>query len=289
MKNGLVFCLFLAVHVVQAALLAGWEVSGIDLDDGLGIETNISPYTFFATTTEVEHVQARLELGEGVLPSTAVNEYGFKIPADQTSSNLAAAIEKKQYIECSIKVDDGYALNLDSIEMHGQASPLGCSNVVLMSSIDGFVAGQEMATAFPANKTGGFDTDSSGFGAPIDLTNEKYQNLKGEIIFRIYGWNSTSGSSPTYIRNLSAEDFILFGTLVSEGTSATPALSILQDGSNFSVSVSFEKPPSENYLLQHCSNLTSGTWSTVSSPFSSNSNWQVATTNLAGFYRVTEQ
>jgi len=289
MKRWIVFNLLCVVYVTQAALLAGWEISGIDLDDGIGIETNIAPYNFWATTTEVEHVTAKLTLGDGVLPSTAANEYGFKIPADQTASNLAVAIEKKQYIECTLQIDENYALNLESLEIHGQASLLGCSNVVLMSSIDGYSTGQEIATAFPVNQTGGFDTDSSGFGAPIDLSTTKYQNLTGEITFRIYGWNSVSGSSPTYIRNLSGEDFALFGTLVSEGSSTPPSLSILSEGSNFSISASFERSSSENYILEYCSNLTSGTWITVSAPFSSNSNWQVATTNLAGFYRVTKE
>ena len=289
MKRWIVFNLLCVVYATQAALLAGWEISGVDLDDGFGIETNIAPYTFWATTTEVQHVSAKLTLGEGAHPSTAANEYGFKIPSDQIATNLASAIEKKQYIECTIKIAEGYTLHLESIEMHGQASTLGCSNVVLMSSLDGFVAGREIASAFPVNKTGGFDTDSSGFGTPIDLSASTYQNLKGEIIFRIYGWNSVSASSPTYIRNLSGEDFSLFGTLVSEGSSTPPNLSILSEGNNFSISASFEKSSSENYILEYCSNLTSGTWITVSAPFSSNSNWQVATTNLVGFYRVTKE
>jgi hypothetical protein len=281
---------FMVVGAVHAELLVGWDVSGVDVDNGVGLITNQPLYRFVATTNAIEHVSAELTLGDGVNPSTSANQYGFKISTATYSTTLAFAIQKKQYLEFSITVDEGFELNLQSIVMKGQSSGLGCSSVVVMTSIDGFVAGQEIASTDSANKTGGFDTDQSGFGEPIDLTAPAYQNLTGTISFRIYGWNSSSGSSATYIRNLTGNDLIVNGTVAELSPELPPTLSVVHSNGTTSVSVAFEGRISSTYLLQYRENLiNSSNWITISEPFSTNSTWQVEPINRWGFYRAVAE
>jgi len=162
--------------------------------------------------------------------------------------------------------------------------------MVLMSSIDGFTAGNEIAEVDLVNQTGGVDTDVSGFGSPIDLSDIQYQNLTGSISFRLYGWNSTSGSGSTYLRNLTGDDLVLNGSIVELPSSESPTLSWATSNGTGSVSAVFTGVASTNYVLQHRVDLTdSNGWSTVSSPFTSNVTWAMETTNTAGFYRAIVQ
>ncbi|MEN8255389.1 MAG: hypothetical protein ABFR33_07965 [Verrucomicrobiota bacterium] len=272
---------------VRAGVVAGWDVAGVDVADGTGLETNIPPYTFMATTGETASVSARLTLGGGVNPSTSVNQYGFKISIGDGTNSLAGAIASNHYMEFLLTVASGYELNLDSIEMKGGASSSGCSNVVLMTSIDGFTAGQEIASAYPANEgTGGLDTDSSGFGAPIDLSAAKYQNLAGSVSFRLYGWDSTSGSGSTFIRSLADEDLVVNGTIVELSGGVVPELAINVSNGTVSVSAAFDGASGTNFVLQSCNNLVSNDWNTVSAPFTTNTTWDVEATNSASFYRA---
>ncbi len=274
---------------VQAGVVAGWDVNGIDVNDGLGLATNLAPYVFSATTSETAHVASELTLGDGVNPSTSANQYGFKIGTADKTNSLAGAIASDHYLEFALSIDAGYALNLSSIEINGGGSSTACSNVVLMASIDGFTAGQEIASAYPANKTGGFDTDGSGFGGPIDLSDARYQNLTGHIPFRLYGWNNTSGAAVTYLRDLTGNDLVVHGTVVLPSDGG-PVLSLVSSNGARSVSAAFDEANSTGYILQYTLDLAdSNGWSTVSAPFASNATWQIETTNRAGFYRATAQ
>lgn len=275
---------------VRAAVVAGWDVIGVELDVGAGLDAPGAPYLFSATTSETAGVSAQLTLGDGVNPSTSVDQYGFKIAGGDETNSLAGAIASNHYMEFSLTIAGGYELNLDSIEIKGEASGTGCSNVVLMASIDGFTAGQEIASAFPANEgTGGFDTDSSGFGAPIDLGAAKYQNLTGTVSFRLYGWDSTSGSGSTYIRDLADEDLIVNGTTVELSGGIVPELSIDVSNGEVSVSAVFDGASSTNFVLQSCNDLASNDWNTVSAPFTTNAIWDIEATNSLGFYRAIVQ
>lgn len=207
-----VFCGVLLFPVFGFSdVLAAWEVGGVDADDNFSSET---AYEFGSTSGSAQLLSV-MTLGSGVNPSTSANQYGFKISSSVATDSLTEAIAENHFFQISLEVADGYELNLLSLEMKGQSSGLGCTNVVLMSSLDGFEAGDEIATAFPANQTGGFDTDVSGFGAPINLAASQYQRLTGSISFRVYGWNSESGSSSTHIRDLTGDDLVVTGTLQS--------------------------------------------------------------------------
>ena len=291
MKKGVfVFGVLAVACGVRAGVVAGWDVSGVELDVGAGLDAPGAPYFFSATTSEVGRVSTQLTLGDGVSPSTAQNQYGFKIAGSTQTNSLAGAIEGNHYLQFSLTVDGGYELNLESIEINGEASGTGCSNVVLTTSIDGFTAGQEVASVFPANKTGGFDTDSSGFGVPIDLSATKYQNLTGTVVFRLYGWNSTSGSGSTYIRNLSGDDLVVNGTVIELSSAGVLILSLATSNGTSTVSAAFNGVASTNYVFQYRSALTdSNGWNTVSAPFITNTTWEIETTNSTGFYRAIAQ
>lgn len=291
MKKGLmVVWVLVTVCGVRAEILAGWNVNEIELDVGTGLDAPGAPYTFSATTSETHRVSAQLTLGDGVAPSTAKHQYGFKIPSSVATHSLAEAIDAHHYLEFSLTVSAGYALHLDTIEMNGQASGTGCSNVVLMTSRDGFSDGLEIASVSPANTTGSFDTDSSGFGAPIDLSDATYQNLTGTVSFRLYGWNSASGSGTTYLRNLSGNDLVVSGTVAALSSENKPTLSWIVSNGTASVSAVFNEANSTDYILQHSPDLSeSNVWSTASGSFASNTIWQIETTNRAGFYRAIAQ
>lgn len=272
---------------VQAGVVAGWDVNGIDVNDGIGLATNLAPYVFSATTNETPHVTSELTLGDGVNPSTSINQYGFKIGTADKTTSLAEAITSDHYMEFSLSIDAGYALNLSSIEINGEGSSTACSNVALMASIDGFTAGQEFASTYPANKTGGFDTDSSGFGGPIDLSDARYQNLTGRILFRFYGWNNTSGAAVTYLRNLTGDDLVVHGVVVVLPSDDCPVLSLLSTNGAASVHATFNGENSTSYILEYRPDLTdSNGWNTVFNSFATNSSWQIETTHGCGFYRA---
>jgi len=173
--------------------------------------------------------------------------------------------------------------------MKGEATGSGCTNVVLMTSIDGFTAGNEIAAAHPANKTGGFDTDAEGFGGPIDLSAAKYQGLTGTVAFRIYGWNSASGTGETRIRSLAGDDLVVFGELLLLAGDGAPTLSFSVSNGTTRVSAMFNEPATTNHVLQSCGDLASNVWSTVSAPFSVDTNWVIQATNSAEFFRIIAQ
>lgn len=270
---------------VQGAVIAGWDVDGIDLDDGIGVESNVPPFTFYSTTSDAANVSAALTLGDGVIRSTAVDQYGFKVSSALQTNSLAGAIVQDQYIDFSITVDDGHRLNLDSIEMNGGGSGTACSNIVLMTSIDGFSAGQQIASVSNANTTGGIDTDIDGFGGPIDLSAAKYQQLTGIVSFRLYGWNSTSGSGSTRIRDLSGDDLVVYGEVVN-AADGEPTLSFSDSNGTAYVLIDFNGTATTNYVLQSCGDMVSNIWITISAPFAADTNWVVEATNNAGFYRI---
>lgn len=199
----------------QSAIIAAWDVDGVDVADGTLIDTGVSPYTFSATTELNAFVNGELSLGSGVTPSTTGNRYGFKVSGANTQTTLAGAIAEEHYFQFAITVDSGFALNLTSIDLDAQSTSTGSDDGAFFTSIAGFSAGNEIAAVTGVSgNTGGFDSDASGFGA-IDLSAAAYQNLTGTVTFRVYGYNTTSGAGATYIRNLTGNDLVVNGALVA--------------------------------------------------------------------------
>jgi hypothetical protein len=194
----------------SAQNIASWEISGVDLNDG----SYDSSFTLNAQNKDTNLTTAELTLGSGVNSSTSNNQYGFKVGGGNEQTTLSGAITNAHYIEFKFVVAGGYEFNLSSINFKGESSASGADNVAFMSDVDGFTSGNEIsALSGMSGSTGGFDTDSSGFGAgTISLAAAKYQNLSA-ITFRLYGWNTSSGSGVTYLRNLSGDDVVLNGVI----------------------------------------------------------------------------
>jgi len=200
----------LCVPIVGIAdVLAGWDVAGVKLNDG----SHTAPYVLVANTSAVHVVTAVISLSSNVNPTTSVDQYGFKISGVNETNSLAGAIEAGHYIEITVAAAKNHVLSLTSLEMNGESTSTGCDEVAVFSSIDGFAGGAEIASvADVADGAGGFDTDDTGFGGPIDLSDTKYGSLKS-ITIRIYGWNSTDGAGITRLRNLSGFDLTVNGTV----------------------------------------------------------------------------
>lgn len=203
---------FVSTNAAHGELITGWDIAGVDVNDDYGPP----PFRFDATVSHA-NASGQLTLGAGVNPSTTANQYGFKVSGANSQNSLAGAIANDHFLQFAISVDSGYEMDLSSLKIRGQSSNTGSSDIVLMTSVDGFTDGDEIASVSGKNgMTGGFDTDSSGFGDLIDLTGGQYQGLTGTITFRIYGYGSTSGAGITYLRNLTqggAEDLVLDGEI----------------------------------------------------------------------------
>lgn len=187
--------------------LIQWDVDGVDVEASL-----TSPDFSFAGTTGTNIASGELTLSSSVNPSTSSNEYGFKITGGEEETTLAGAITAEHFLQFTMDAESGFVFNLESLEINGQSTSSGAKNVAILSNVDGFSAGSEIdSLGNIAGVTGGFDTDSSGFGGPIDLSASKFQGLSS-ITFRLYGWSTSSGAGVTDIRNLSGADLLINGT-----------------------------------------------------------------------------
>lgn len=201
--------LLIAGTCASGQSLGAWDFDGIDLD-------NLDPadqYALAAGTTANGIDQASLRLGNGVSHSTASGQYGFRVANAVAQTSLAGAIAGGHYLEFTLSAETGSTLNLSSLEFNGQSAATGADSVALLSSIGGFTESAAIATLDNiAGVTGGFDTDGSGFGSPIDLSSGDFQNI-ASVTFRLYGWNTTGSTGSTYFRNLSGNDLVINGTV----------------------------------------------------------------------------
>lgn len=194
-----------------ADVLVAWDVNGVDVEAGSGINGSAPTYEMNATSKGLHIQNGELSLGFDA-PSDAANVYGFKFSVATHTSSLGDAIANNHYIQFTLVAEAGYRFDLASIEMNGQSGSSGPDDIALLSSIDGFETGKEIGSLTGRqNITGGWDTDSSGWGSVIDLSDAQYQDLTSAT-FRIYGWNST-GTASAGIRNLSGDDLVINGTV----------------------------------------------------------------------------
>lgn len=197
----------------SADILAAWDMAGVDIESGLGVDNPLFPYTKKASIQGVNIKEGTLTLGAD-LPSTTADMYGFKFSLATHQTSLAGALENDDYIQFALTAEEGYRFDLLSIKMNGQSGTSGPDDIALLSNVDGFSVGNEIATRTGRQGvTGGWDTDASGWGGLIDLLDPQYQNLI-TVTFRLYGWNS-SGTASAGIRNLSGNDLMINGTVES--------------------------------------------------------------------------
>ncbi|MGJ3242965.1 MAG: PEP-CTERM sorting domain-containing protein [Opitutales bacterium] len=217
MKRPLLLPAFLACLLaggLSAQTLASWDVNGVDVDDGIGIDggSTSSPFTFSAGTTASNVGSATLTLSSSVNPSTSSDQYGFKVSGGNDGFTLSDAISSGHYMEISISASSGFLLNLTELDFIGESSGTGADSGAILTSVDGFNDSSAIATVSGVSgDTGGFDTDGSGFGT-ISLSGSQYQGISS-ISFRVYGWDATSGAGVTNFRDLSNDDITISGTV----------------------------------------------------------------------------
>ncbi len=208
--SGLV--LFLFMGSVRAEIIAAWEVSGLELDDG----THLAPFVVAAHTAATHMAMAEVSLSYSVNRSTTADKYGFKISDSYEQTSLAGAIAAGHYMEFTLATDDDYAVTLNTLEIRGESTGSGCDNIAVLSDVGGFAEDQAIA-GVSSNALGtwawGFDPyGGEGYGDVIELSDPAYSNLES-VVFRIYGWNSSSGSGCSRIYNVSGYDVIFSGTV----------------------------------------------------------------------------
>ncbi|MGB0373227.1 MAG: hypothetical protein ACPGN3_18000 [Opitutales bacterium] len=141
--------------------LASWDLSGVDVADLPGG----SPYALDAGSLGTDIDSAFLSLSSSVNPSTSAGQYGFKVSGVDETTDLAGAIAAGHYIEFSITPEAGYSIDFTSIDFLGESTGTGADGVAFFSSIEGFGVDDVIdSVAGIQDVTGGFDTDSSGFG-----------------------------------------------------------------------------------------------------------------------------
>ncbi len=216
MKNifkelGLVACITIGPMMVFADVLVAWDVNGVHVADGTGVDNSAFPYTKNATTLGTNISEGTLTLGFAA-PSAAADMYGFKFSKETHQDSLAGALLNDHYIQFTLAAEVGYRFDLSSIEMNGKSGDSGPDDIALMSNVDGFNVGDEMASLTGRQGlTSGWDTEAGGWGDLIDLSGAQYQDLTA-VTFRIYGWNST-GTASGGIRSLGGDDLVVNGTL----------------------------------------------------------------------------
>ncbi len=199
------FSVFCVAHA-DAAIIATWDVSSVDVNDGTGLDAGGSPYPLTSSSSHA-NASGLLTLGSGVNPSTSTGDYGFKISIGDSTTSLADAITKNHFMDVTITIDSGYSLALDSISFDGRASESGSDNVVLLSDVFGYSDSATQLASF--EETGSSDLI---FDGPIALSSmSEFQDLTGSVGFRFYGYNSTSGSGVTVLETSNA--LTLNGTL----------------------------------------------------------------------------
>ncbi|MFT6861618.1 MAG: hypothetical protein ACJAVK_000170 [Akkermansiaceae bacterium] len=218
------FAFIFATPLADADVLAGWNVDTVNVARDLSPENN---HAFESTTTSSNIAGATLSLSSTLTPSDANDSYGFKINVADQQTSLAGAISAKHFIEFNISASPGYQLDLTSLEMNGQSTATGADNIAILTSTNDFVNYSAIASVSGiSGNTGGFDTDSSGFGDPIDLTGSSYQGIN-TITFRIYGWNTNGTTGATSLRNLTGDNLIINGAVVPETSTVLPLAGLL--------------------------------------------------------------
>lgn len=204
-------CILLVAGTVRSDVLVAWNVEGINVASGSGLESGTSPYPF-SVTNNAMHTTGILTLGSGVNPSNSTNQYGFKISYADQQTTLDGAIANHHYIQFTLVADAGYRFDLASIALNAESTGAGADNIALLSNIEGF-AGSDAIDSLSDRQglTGGWDADE---WAKLDefSGNADYEALTA-VTFRLYGWNSSSSRGVTRIRNLSGNDLVVHGTI----------------------------------------------------------------------------
>ena len=144
-------------------------------------------------------------LGGGINGASANNR--FNANSWSTGTTVAGALADEAYFGFVLTVGSGYIANLDgaSVDFSLQTSWTGAvgngpKNYALFSSIDGFASGSELMN------------DTVAGTSPIltyTFNATSFDNLTGDIEFRVYGWNAVTGAG-----TMSANTFAVDGEIL---------------------------------------------------------------------------
>lgn len=161
-----------------------------------------------AATAKAGNVSAdNLAFATGFTTNTGFSSGGnvFARVNGTTATTLADAITDHDYVTVTISPNPGFELDLSNLtvdigySLDGASVPTGVGvqlSASVFSSVNGFTADKALATqTFTAANQG-----STGIfyqSVNIDLSGPAHQDLTAPIEFRIYLYDSVSGSSPT--------------------------------------------------------------------------------------------
>jgi len=132
--------------------------------------------------------------GIGIGPNTGMNRYNAR-------GWDTAVFDNTAYFEFTLTPNAGFEIDFVDFVYTGQASLNGPTNILLRSSLDGFVAD----IGVPLIN-----------GSTMDLSAPAYQNIATPITFRIYTWGASAPEG-----TFSIDDFTFSGTVVPNCTLTT--------------------------------------------------------------------
>ncbi len=193
-------------HLPQT--LVAFDFAGTDPGQNL-------PWT--APSELADHVKLVRGVERAVHPGTLFNpaagddQLGFTINGPGTESDLQWALDNDTYYSTIIQPETGYAMDLrgaplwaDVLHTDGN----GPRSVAVFSSLEGFVAGAELAAGDPAAKS----APSTGIATGTFPDTETYANVTVPVELRYYVYGNQFAGKPGALDNL-----FVVGTLVEVG------------------------------------------------------------------------
>tara|TARA_R100000027_G_scaffold8406_1_gene6231 strand:- start:11850 stop:12515 length:666 start_codon:yes stop_codon:yes gene_type:complete len=159
----------------------------------------LAEYTFDAdsygpSTTATGIEGSNVTGGSGLSTSPVLSGTGNPAksiaPQGLSSTSEADAVAANDYIELKITADSGYTLSFTSLDIDLQRSnDQSATNWFIRSSLDSYASTIDSITSIA--------TSPSAFASyTIDLSDAAYQNLSGEVTFRLYGYGAV-GENPS--------------------------------------------------------------------------------------------
>lgn len=181
-------------------------------------------------------------------------------------------------------------------EVNATIESLGINSDDISDVTDAFEAGEKLILSFSRDiRINQFDFNRLGAGesfavavdgmAPIEITYEGLTH-KGSGFFDTNLVVAANTEIEFFTTGASVIGLDGIDVTVLEPSHGLTLSLVSSNGVSF-VAAMFDAPAITNYVLQHRAGLAdSNGWNTISTPFVSNSVWEVGTTNLSGFYRV---
>ncbi len=230
-----------------------------------------------------------------LLGSTKGQEIVLKTGIDETTTgNLLDGVGPVEVTTNVVEID-GLMIRAHSgstnQQINANSSSLGINSDGSSDTADAFDAGEILVLSF-SNRVRirriDFNRLSDGEGFLIDVPGR----AGTEIVYDGLS-NKTSGYFDADIVVLANTD-IRFSSLGESvvgmdgiDLEVLPTLSMVYSNDVATVDINLDGVTPTNHVLQHIGSLTdSNGWQTVATSFSTSTNWAIATTNVASFYRI---